>query len=400
VAPIRLTILGSTGSIGRSALDVVRSYPGQFEIVGLAAGSRIAELSRQVEEFRPRRVAVADLEAADRFSDMAGGAEVLRGEEGLCALAETPTDVVLNAIVGSAGLHPVLRAIDAGNRIALANKEPVVMAGPLILDRARSRGVAILPVDSEHSAVFQCLQGHRIEDVECIYLTASGGPFYGRDRDSLRSVTWEEAVTHPTWDMGQKVSIDSATLMNKGLEVIEAMRFFNVPVEKVRVLIHPQSVVHSLVEFTDGNILAHLGVTDMRFPILFALTWPSRVQTPMARLDMTRLADLSFAAPDLERFPCLDCAFQAARADGLAPAALSAADEVAVGAFSEGRIGFLQISDIVCNVLDAHLTARDSCGTDSFDWAHPDCLSKILEADAEARIMAEQLVDSAAKGSA
>ncbi|HOZ49441.1 MAG TPA: 1-deoxy-D-xylulose-5-phosphate reductoisomerase [Candidatus Hydrogenedentes bacterium] len=380
MARIRICILGSTGSIGQSALDVVRCYPDRFEVVGLAAHSNVPLLAAQVAEFRPARVAVVDETAADRVSDECGGVEVWAGEEGLERLAGEPVDILLCAVVGAAGLRPLLRAIDAGNRIALANKESLVMAGRVVMERARARGVDILPVDSEHNAVFQCLEGHRIEDVHAIYLTASGGPFYGRSRRSLRQVTPADATNHPTWSMGAKISIDSATLMNKGLEVMEAMWLFGLPLSKVKVVIHPQSVVHGLVEFNDGSILAQLGVTDMRFPIQFALTWPERVESPMKRLDLSALRTLAFAPPDFGQFPCLALALQAAERGGTAPAILNAANEEAVRAFREGRVGFLDIERVVSDTLASVASGAES----SYE--------AVVEADALARAHAERIV--------
>jgi len=280
------------------------------------------------------------------------GVELQTGRQALSWLASIPVDVAMCSVVGAAGLRPALAAIDAGSRLALANKEPMVMAGRLIMARAEKCGVPIIPVDSEHNAIFQCLSGHRAEDVRCVHLTASGGPFYGRSQESLRDVTPEEAIRHPTWDMGAKISVDSATLMNKGLEVIEAMHLFGLPLSKIEVIIHRQSVVHSLVEFCDGSILGHLGVTDMRLPIAFALAWPERVESPMGRLDLTAVRELTFAAPDMAAFPCLGLALQAAGKGGTAPAVLSAANEVAVETFCHGRIGFLDIEAVVRQVLD------------------------------------------------
>jgi 1-deoxy-D-xylulose-5-phosphate reductoisomerase len=369
----RITILGSTGSIGTSALDVVRHYPERLEVVGLAAHSNVELLAEQVHEFRPRIVAVADRDAARQLADQLPGINVLSGPEGLEAIAAVPADVVLCGIVGAVGLKPVLSAIDAGNAIALANKEPLVMAGPLIMERARAKGVTVLPVDSEHNAIFQCLQGHRVEDVQCIHLTASGGPFYGRPRESLVGVTPAQAMRHPTWNMGAKISVDSATLMNKGLEVIEAMWLFGLPLEKVEVVIHPQSIVHSLVEFTDGSILAHLGPTNMKFPIQYALTWPERVPEPMGRLDLTMMRELTFAKPDFSEFPCLAYAMEAGRAGGTAPAILNAANESAVDAFCKGQIEFLRIGEVVREVMDECPASRDVT------------LEAVLEADHLAR---------------
>lgn len=369
----RISILGSTGSIGRSALDVVRHYPGEFQVVALAAHSNTSLLLRQIEEFHPACVAVVDREAGMRVRDAATGVQVLIGAEALVEAAAIPVDVVLCAVVGAVGLKPILKAIETGNRVALANKEPLVMAGPLIMSEARKRGVDVLPVDSEHNAVFQCLHGHRIEDVHCIHLTASGGPFYGKPRNTLAAVTPAQATRHPTWDMGAKISVDSATLMNKGLEVVEAMWLFGLPVDRVQVVIHPQSIVHSLVEFNDGSILAHLGLTDMKFPIQFALTWPDRVKSPMGRLDLTSMKELTFAKPDFSEFPCLAYAFEAARTGGTAPAILNAANETAVDAFCKGRIGFFQISETVRDAMDSCPVSMDVT------------LESVLEADAAAR---------------
>ncbi len=369
----RISILGSTGSIGRSALDVVRHYPERFRVVALGAHSNADLLLRQIEEFKPSLVAVAEPEAGKRVRENAPDVRVLVGPDALDEIAGEPVDVVLCAVVGAVGLKPILRAIAAGSRVALANKEPLVMAGPLIMHAARERGVDVLPVDSEHNAIFQCLHGHRIEDVQCIHLTASGGPFYGKPRESLSGVTPAQATRHPTWDMGAKISVDSATLMNKGLEVVEAMWLFGLSVDQIQVVVHPQSIVHSLVEFTDGSILAHLGLTDMKFPIQFALTWPERVKSPMGRLDLTTMKSLTFAKPDFSDFPCLAYAFEAARTGGTAPAILNAANETAVDAFCKGRIGFLQISETVRDTMEACSVSTDVT------------LDSVLEADAMAR---------------
>ena len=374
----RITILGSTGSIGRSALDVVRHYPDRFKVVALAAHSNVELLDAQIREFAPEHAAIVNEVAAAPLAVHAPGCRVLTGAEGLAGIAAVPVDIVLCGVVGAAGLTPILRAIDAGNRIALANKEPLVMAGPLIMERARARGVEVLPVDSEHNAVFQCLHGHRIEDVQCIHLTASGGPFYGKPRETLAGVTPQQATRHPTWDMGAKISVDSATLMNKGLEVIEAMWLFGLTLDQVRVVIHPQSIVHSLVEFTDGSILAHLGLTDMKFPIQFALTWPDRVPAPMGRLDLTAMRDLTFAKPDFSEFPCLALALDAARRGGTAPAVLNAANETAVAAFCRGQLEFLRISDVVREVLEDSVLSPEVT------------LESVMAADHAARIRAEQ----------
>ena len=378
----RLTLLGSTGSIGKSALKVVRNFPEEFEVVGLAAHSNVDELAAQIEEFKPARVALGDANAAVRLRDRVSGIEIGGGAESISDLAAVEVDVVLCGMVGSAGLHAILRAIEAGNRIALANKEPMVMAGRLIMSEARDRGVRILPVDSEHNAIFQLLEGRDPEDIRRVYLTASGGPFYGRPRESLRDIAPEEAVRHPTWDMGAKISVDSATLMNKGLEIIEAMWLFDLPLEALEVVIHPQSVVHGLVEFKDGHILAHLGVTDMTLPIQFALTWPKRVESTSARLDLTAMGELSFAAPDFSEFPCLGHAMEAARQGGTAGAVLNAANEVAVEAFRQGRIPYLAIAEVVGEVMES-------------SRYYPEySLESILDVDADTRRSAEGFVQA------
>lgn len=374
----RITILGSTGSIGRSALDVVRHYPDRFEVVGLAARSNAELLADQIAEFSPKHAVLVDDSASRRMPVGRATCPVATGLDALAEIAAVPVDVVLCGVVGAVGLRPILRAIEAGNRIALANKEPLVMAGPIIMERARTRGVDVLPVDSEHNAIFQCLHGHGVASLQCIHLTASGGPFYGKPRESLIGVTPQQATRHPTWDMGAKISVDSATLMNKGLEVIEAMWLFGLPLSKVEVVIHPQSIVHSLVEFTDGSILAHLGLTDMKFPIQFALTWPDRVPTPMGRLDLTSMRELTFAKPDFSEFPCLAYALEAARLGGNAPAILNAANEAAVAAFCEGRLEFLRISDVVHEVLDESSIESEVT------------LESVIAADEEARVRAER----------
>lgn len=373
--PIRVTILGATGSIGTSAIDVIRRDPERYDVVGLSSNSNAAALVELAREFRPDAVYIG-IESPD----ITAGCEVLRGEQGLAELASRKADIVLCGVVGAAGLRPVLAAIEAGNRVGLANKEPMVMAGRLIMDRASARGVRILPVDSEHNAIFQCLEGHAVAEVHRVYLTASGGPFYGWDRSSMAEVTAAQAVRHPTWDMGAKISVDSATLMNKGLEVIEARWLFGLSLDQICVLIHPQSVVHSLVEFKDGNMLAHLGVTDMRLPIQFALNWPERVRSCVARLDLANMKAITFAEPDFSAFPCLRLAIEAARSGGTAPAVLNAANETAVTAFIEGRLTFLDIATVVEHTLNE--VSIGVC----------DDLESVLEADSESRRAAERMI--------
>lgn len=379
-APRRITVLGSTGSIGRGALDLVRRHPDLFGVEALAARSDASRMAAQIQEFHPRVAALWDPGAAARLRAMNPGCPVLAGPEGLATAAAMPADTVLCAVVGAVGLAPLLAALDAGNRVAVANKEPLVMAGRLVTEIARARGVDLLPVDSEHNAVFQCLQGHDIADVRCIHLTASGGPFYGRSREEMRDITPAQAAKHPTWRMGEKISVDSATLMNKGLEIIEAMWLFGLPLEKIEVVIHPQSTVHSLVEFNDGNILAQLGVTDMRTPIMHALMHPERAGAPVARLDLARLGALTFDAPDFGAFPCLALARDAAAEGGTATAVLNAANEEAVAAFCAGRIPFLAIGGIVENT-------RALCPATA-DWD----LESVLDADRRARETAGGLI--------
>jgi len=352
----RLAILGSTGSIGTSTLDVVGAHPDAFEVVALAAGSNLDLLEQQVRRFAPPLVSLASETAAREFRRRlaSGRTEVTWGREGLLhAAAGTGADTVVSAIVGGAGLLPTMAALSAGKVVALANKESLVMAGELMTAEARARGTRILPVDSEHSAIFQCLNG-KIGQVRRIVLTASGGPFRQRPMEAFARITPEDALQHPTWSMGKKISIDSATLVNKGLEVIEAHWLFGLPLDQVDVIVHPQSVVHSLVEYVDGSILAQLGVADMRVPIQYALTYPERCVCPAARLDLEKLPSLTFEAVDRQKFPCLDLAYEAARAGGSWPTVLSAANEVAVQRFLDRRIGFDEIPTMIRKALDAH----------------------------------------------
>ncbi|NDY43125.1 1-deoxy-D-xylulose-5-phosphate reductoisomerase [Dissulfurirhabdus thermomarina] len=380
----RLSILGSTGSIGRSVLDVVRRFPGRFQVAALAAGRNVALAAEQVREFRPGLVAVLTRGLADELAGRLGDAavEIRHGKEGYKAVAEADgVDLVVSAMVGAAGLEPTLAALEAGRDVALANKETLVTAGPLVTRIAAERGRRILPVDSEHSALFQSMEGHRRCDVRRLVLTASGGPFRGRPRSELAGVTPEEAVAHPNWSMGAKISVDSATLMNKGLEVIEARWLFDVPVDRIDVLVHPQSIVHSMVEYVDGSVVAQMGIPDMRIPIAYALAWPERLPLDLPRLDLARAEPLTFEPPDLERFPCLALAYEAARAGGTAPTALNAANEVAVEAFLGGRLPFLAIPRVVRAVLE------------DFPAGRIERLEDVLSADALARVRAEAAVE-------
>lgn len=364
----RVTVLGVTGSVGRRTLELVEHFPDQFRLEGMAARGSNPELVVDLcRRHRPRVLALSDPDAIDAVARAlpAPRPELLAGPAGLVTLAEqVDADVVLSAIVGGAGLLPTMAAIRSGKSIALANKETLVMAGSLMTAAARERGVPLLPVDSEHSAVFQCLEGHNRGDVHRVLLTASGGPFRAMKAEDLARVTVAEALNHPTWRMGAKITIDSATLMNKGLEVIEARWLFDLRPEQVQVVVHPQSIVHSLVEYVDGSMIAQLGVADMGIPILYALTYPERLRCPAERLDLTRTGPLSFEAPDASRFPCLALARQALVAGGCAPVILNAANEIAVAAFLAGRIRFTQIPELIAEALaKVPGTALDSIET-------------------------------------
>ncbi|PYN09243.1 MAG: 1-deoxy-D-xylulose-5-phosphate reductoisomerase [Candidatus Rokuibacteriota bacterium] len=353
----RITLLGATGSIGLRTLDLVSGFPEEFSVAGMAArGSNPDKIADLCRKYAPQAVALLEPAAVDALARLlpAPRPELLSGIEGLVALArDVDADVVLSALVGGVGLLPTMAAIQAGRTMALANKETLVMAGRLMTAAARARGVSLLPVDSEHSAVFQCLVGHNRGDVHRVLLTASGGPFRELPTEKFATVTVEDALRHPTWKMGAKITIDSATLMNKGLEVIEARWLFDLAPDQVQVVIHPQSIVHSMVEYIDGSVLAQLGVADMGIPILYALTFPERRPTPAARLDLTRTGPLTFEAPDPERFPALRLARAALEQGGAAPVVLNAANEIAVAAFLERRIGFPEITQSIERALAA-----------------------------------------------
>ncbi len=348
----RLSVLGSTGSIGRATLDIVRRYPERFSVKGLAAGSNDELMTQQIEEFRPDVVALMDEDSAQRLKIRFRELEVLSGKEGLVRVATLEeVDFVLSAISGASGLVPTYEAVRAGKTIGLANKETLVMAGDLINREARA---PIIPVDSEHSALFQCLQGHRAEDVRKLILTASGGPFRGMKKEQLKNVTGEDALRHPTWQMGRKITIDSATLMNKGLEVIEAHHLFGFKPEQIDVVIHHQSIVHSMVEFIDGSLIAQLSLPDMRGPIAYALSYPERLPEVLDRCSLSELGTLSFEEPDMETFSCLRLCYRALRMGGTAPTVVNAADEKAVEGFLEGFIGFNEIPVIIDEILSLH----------------------------------------------
>jgi 1-deoxy-D-xylulose-5-phosphate reductoisomerase len=358
----RVAILGSTGSIGQSALAVVDAHPDRLEVVGLAAGENAELFAAQIARYRPQDVAMASGAALDRLRGAGSSARIAgAGRDGLVAIASRPdVDLVLCASSGTDGLEAVLAAIEHRKTVALANKEVLVMAGGIVTEAATRYGVDILPVDSEHNAVHQCLHGRRSSDVRRLMLTASGGPFRGRSSSELSRVTATDALKHPTWRMGRKITIDSATLMNKGLEVIEAHWLFGVRPDQIEVLIHPQSIVHSLVELTDGSILAQLGVTDMRLPIQYAFSYPDRWDAALPSLDLARAGRLEFDAPDTAAFPCLALAYRALQADRSLPVVLNAANEVAVAWFLDGRIGFPSIPAIIERTMDVHRPAEVS----------------------------------------
>jgi 1-deoxy-D-xylulose-5-phosphate reductoisomerase len=378
----RVVILGSTGSIGKMALDVIANHRDQFAVVGLAAGRNIDLLEEQIRMFAPEVAAVADHKAALELEKRAGKkTKVYPGENGIKAVAALESaDFVLSAMVGFSGLIPTIEAIRGGKVIGLANKETLVSAGGIVITEARSYGAKILPVDSEHSAIFQCLEGHDKRFLKKVILTASGGPFRGKKRDELKDVSPEKALKHPKWKMGRKITIDSATLMNKGLEVIEAAHLFDLPGERIDVLVHPQSIVHSLVEFSDGGLLAQVSMPDMRGPIAYALSYPRRLENLVPALDLADVESLTFYRPDLGNFPCLALAYDALKEGGTMLAVLNAANEASVEAFLQRRIDFNSIPDIINNVMRSHETKRAGS------------LDEVVEADRWAREKAEDLL--------
>ena len=387
----QVAILGSTGSIGVNTLDVIRAHPDRFKVVALTAGKQVDRLVEQCIEFRPAIAVVSDTDGATRLEkllrDQKIDTQVLYGPKALVsAVTESGCDTVMAAIVGAAGLVPTLAAAKAGKRVLLANKEALVMSGNLFMQAMKLGGGELLPIDSEHNAIFQCLPNnftkapHSKLGVEELWLTASGGPFRNTPFEQLNSITPEQACAHPNWVMGRKISVDSATMMNKGLEVIEAFWLFGLPLEKIKVLIHPQSVVHSMVRYLDGSIIAQLGEPDMRTPIAYGLAWPDRIDAGVAPLSLTQLANLSFGEPDLARFPCLSLAFAAAKAGGTAPTVLNAANEIAVTAFLDEGMPYLQIPLVVEKVLNA------------MPVANADSIELILDVDAQARALARDVV--------
>ena len=386
----KITILGSTGSIGVSALDVLEKNPRKFRVAALAAGHNVVLLARQILKFRPAVVSVRTRQDARRLCDMLGSKHqipVLYDEAGAEEVAAYPgADMVLSAISGAAGLKPTLAAMEAGKDIALANKETMVIAGPLVTKKARQKKIAILPVDSEHSAIFQCLAGQKPENLKRIILTASGGPFYNLSGADLKKVTLQQALKHPRWKMGTKITIDSASLMNKGLEVIEAKWLFDLDIGRIDVLIHPQSVVHSLVEFLDGSVLAQLGIADMRIPIAYALAYPRRLANDLPGLNLAKAGPLAFLKPDVKKFRCLALAYEAGRIGGTAPVVLNAANEVAVAAFVENKICFNDLPKVIEKVLNRHHAQKNPS------------LEDILGVDGESRIQARSVLRKLKKG--
>lgn len=380
-----LSILGSTGSIGRNTLKIVEMFPELFAIKALAAKNNTTLLARQIERFKPELAVVFDQNCALELKSMlslANGVEIMHGQDGYNAAAgHDDVDMVVIAVVGAAGLIPTLTAIEAGKDIALANKETLVMAGEIVVKKAAAKGVRIFPIDSEHSAVFQCLAGNRREDLCKIILTASGGPFLNRAAQEFAKISPAEALDHPTWQMGRKVTIDSATLMNKGLEVLEAKCLFDVSCEQIDVVIHPQSVIHSMVAFIDGSVMAQMGIPDMKGAIAYAMSYPRRLALKQPLPDFAELGALTFEAPDLEKFPCLALAYQACQTGETLPAVLNAANEAAVQAFLERRITFVQIPGIISQTMARHSPGKNSS------------LADIIESDRWAREQAETIIN-------
>ena len=383
-----IVILGSTGSIGTNTLDIVERFRDEFRVVGLTAGNNDEMLAEQIRRFRPQAVAMSTDAAAVRLRERCSGLpiEIVSGQEGLVRVASLPdAELVMSAIVGGAGLVPTLAAIRSKKHIALANKEPMVMAGQLMQEEARHAGVRIFPVDSEHSAIFQSLEGHRIKDVRRLILTASGGALWNLPKEALSDVTPERALQHPNWKMGAKITIDSATLMNKGLEVVEARWLFDIPESRIDVLIHRESIIHSLVEYEDRSMISQLGLPDMRTPISYAMRYPDRLTLDLPSLDLTEIGTLTFCKPDHDRFPCLRLGYESLRIGGTMPAAMNAANEIAVDAFLNGGIRFTDISDIIQSTMQAHIPQPVLS------------VEAALEADRWAREKADSLVHTLAR---
>ena len=379
----RVSIFGATGSVGMSTLDLIGRAPDAFEVVALTAHADVDGLAAAARRYGARIAVIGNVARYDALKEALSGSgiEAAAGEQALVDAGQAGADWTMAAIVGCAGLRPTMAALKAGGTVALANKESLVSAGALMMDAASHSGTSLLPVDSEHNAIFQCLAGSRLADVARIMLTASGGPFRTRSREEMRAITPAQAVAHPNWSMGAKISVDSATMMNKGLELIEAAHLFPIGLDRIEILVHPQSIIHSMVEYRDRSTLAQLGSPDMRIPIASALAWPDRMETPCQPLDLARVGRLDFEAPDEERFPALRLARQVAEQGGAAPAILNAANEVAVASFLEGAIGFLDIAMIVEEVLNRY-SAPVPAGIDD-----------VLEADVQARVLAGQVME-------
>ena len=381
-----ISILGATGSVGSSTLDLVERNQDRFEVVALTAAKNVASLADAALRTEAKLAVIGDPELLPELNQRLAGSScrAATGREALAEAAGGEAELVMAAIVGCAGLEPVMAAIEAGRTVALANKESLVTAGELMTGAAKIRGSTILPVDSEHNAIFQCLADNRACDVSRLVLTASGGPFRTWSRGQMEGVSPDQAVAHPNWSMGAKISVDSATMMNKGLELIEAHHLFDLPSERIDVLVHPQSVIHSMVEYVDGSVLAQMGSADMRIPIAFALAWPERMDTPAEKLDLARVGNLSFEAPDMEKFPSLTVARQAMEVGGAAPIILNAANEVAVAAFLDGRIGFLAIVDTVSEALSR------------MDLTKPQSIAEVIDIDCQTRAVANELMSEMA----
>ena len=379
----RIAILGSTGSIGTSALDVISRFRDEFSVSALSTHSNIDLLLKQVKRFQPKAVSVVDAQKSKEFRKILrrGKVKLYEGEEGLCSMLETETiDTLVVGIVGSSALLPILRALDSIKRLALANKEALVMAGDIIMKKAKKKNVQILPVDSEHSAIFQCMASNNGSEIKKIYLTSSGGPLRATPKKDFKKITLKKAINHPKWKMGRKISVDSATMMNKGLEVIEAHYLFGIGVDNIEVLIHPETIVHSMVEFIDGSILAHMGKCDMRIPIQYALTYPFRYTSPVKSIAFSKLKAVHFYPPDFKKFPCLKIAYEAIKLGGTYPCVLNASNEIAVEEFLEKRIKFIDIPKAVEKVLGLHKPARNPS------------LEDILEADKWARRKTKEIL--------
>jgi 1-deoxy-D-xylulose-5-phosphate reductoisomerase len=385
----RVVVLGSTGSIGTNVLRVIESFPQRFKVVGLGANRNAELLAEQARRHRASAVSLGDAGRVPELKRLVAGIDpqVFEGGNGLVELAAMDgVDILVSAVVGAVGLDPVLEAVDRGLHVAIANKEPLVMAGEIVMERARKSGARIVPIDSEHSAVFQCLNNTPVSAVRKIVLTASGGPFYGKTRDELSNVTPAQALAHPTWQMGPKISVDSATLMNKGLEIIEAMWLFGIDVDRITVVIHPESVVHSLVEYVDGSIIAQMAATDMKLPIQYALTYPERLPTPFETVSLADIGQLSFARPERGIFPCMDYAYETAKCGGTMPVALNAANEVAVAAFLREELPFVCIPDVIRAALDRH------------DNMTEPTIDDVKQADREVRVLATAAIEDLRRG--